>query len=336
VEISCAPLRISLLGGGTDFRSYFERHRGLVFGFSIDKYVYVISHPLPQNSREAIRFTYRVTESVNEYLNLQHPALRAELHKRKWRRRINLATISDLPGNSGLGSSSAFCSALIHRLDSIEGKEISKSSIAQKAIYLERGLLKEYGGEQDQYLTSIGGVNFIEFSSEGTINWEFNNLAFCEIIETHLYLVPLGNVRNSSKYARVTQDNIAERLHVLDELVQIVESFQTYSRNLNNNPEDLFMFLMNCIELSWECKLKLNSKDAFSDADKLISSAINLGALAGKLCGAGGGGYVALFIAPGTASRILEKLKVKTFFRPKVDFNGVHKVTTSLGSDIYS
>lgn len=169
VLIARAPLRIGLVGGGSDLPEFFLQSPpgGAVLGMAIAEYVYVTLLPLAEISRERFRFTYRTTESVQLACEFEHPVLRAVLTEMPDVDLLNVGTMADLPGETGLGSSSAFTVALLHSLLAASGRTPTPSDLARQAIRIEREVLGEAGGWQDQLQAAFGGMRLYEFDSQG-------------------------------------------------------------------------------------------------------------------------------------------------------------------------
>ena len=153
--ITRSPLRISLLGGGTDIPDFYNRETATIFGGAINQHVYVASNNLSKFSTEKFRFTYRITESVLDSNEFQHPVVRSALSKFSDLNSINLTTFSDIPGGTGLGSSSAFTVALLGNLHALSNKNLSSKELALEAVNIERIELNEAGGIQDQLHSAV-------------------------------------------------------------------------------------------------------------------------------------------------------------------------------------
>ncbi len=295
--VSRAPLRVSFIGGGTDYPEYFKKHIGCVVGMAINLRVYVNLLPLPPNAEQNFRFTYRKIESVEDYLNIEHPVVRETLRDRNWGAPINLATMADVAGNSGLGSSSAFSVALLNALYRFEGENLDPTKLASEAIRIEREILSETGGWQDQYQAAFGGLRSYRFTENGVAVSE--NL-ITETIEAELsqyfYLVPVGFSRLSSSFARNTLTAIDDEtklryFHDLSEMaIQLSESLQVS----NLDTQLALTHLINATNQGWELKLKYSGNSIPTEANELLNSAAKAGAFAGRMCGSGGGGYIFL------------------------------------------
>lgn len=306
--ISRAPLRVSFIGGGTDYPAYFKKYIGCVVGMAINLRVYVNLLPLPPYSEQNFRFTYRKIESVHDYLKIEHPVVREVLRDRNWKTPINLATMADVAGSSGLGSSSAFSVALLNALNRFEGESLDSTLLAKEAIRIEREILGEIGGWQDQYQAVFGGLRSYKFTENRVVVSE--NL-ISETIEAelsrHFYLVPVGFSRFSSDFARKTVTAIDDQkrlryFHELSEMaIQLGENLQ--ASNLDANLT--LTHLISAVNQGWELKLKYSSESIPPEANQLLDSALRAGAFAGRMCGSGGGGYVFLI----ADARLNNKLK---------------------------
>lgn len=290
--ITRAPLRISFLGGGTDIPEYFTTRSGLVIGSTIDKYVYVNSLPLHESSREIIRFTYRITESVNSIQELEHPSLRESLKLLKFNKRLNIATMSDLPGGTGLGSSSSFLVALLFALHKEANLEIEHLEIAKLAIQIERDILKERGGWQDQLHAAIGGFRTYSFNGNGFQIGEklFENHEL-EKFSGFFSLVPTSISRKSSKFSPRLNSVNTLNFEYLEELNRIAHDFLKYLP-ANINEVEFINFLAKSVNASWEIKSKLLGNSVIPEVKTKINEIMDCGALAVKEVGAGGGGFI--------------------------------------------
>ena len=300
LKVASAPLRISFLGGGTDYPGYFEEseREGCVIGSSINHYVYVSALDQPPFEEVKFRFTYRKTDAVGSIPEISHPVVRAILTQRQWVRPLNLATMATLPGRSGLGSSSAFTVALIRLMDNLQGAEQSPKQIAQEAVGVERNLLLEAGGYQDQYHSAIGGFRFYNFSSKG-VSYSEPISTESELLEISksLVLVATGKTRNSTLFAEQTTSNLKEvqKLEYGDLLSELTRN--TYTRLLaSSTPGEKIEVLADAMNVGWGLKKTISGHKS-SEVDDLIKIGKLNGAISGKLCGAGGSGF-ALFIVP--------------------------------------
>ncbi len=308
--ISQAPMRLSFLGGGTDFESYFKAtgKTGRVFGTSINKYVYVMATEQPSFEPHPFKFTYSKTETVSSPLEISHPVVRAVLNKQNWNEPINLATMASLPGRSGMGSSSAFTVALINVLASYKNTKLDPRILAEQAVDIERRVLGESGGVQDQYHSAVGGVRLYEFSNnQNVFTDEVGTREFRNLLSDSLFIIPIGTTRDSFEYAAKTEEKINQDVYqkVLDELSELTLSTVQEISN-TKDPERALDILALGMREGWSKKLVI-SKPPDSSLEELIQYGTNSGASAGKLCGAGGSGFAAFIVKPGSQSKFLSK-----------------------------
>lgn len=296
--IAKSPLRISLFGGGSDLPEFFNESDGCVVGSSINLWVYVNLSTLAREASESLRFTYRVTESVKHASEIQHPVVRTVLEKKSISKGLNIGTMADVPGGSGLGGSSAFTAALVAAVDTFLGKSASPREIAEEAINVERQLLGEPGGWQDQFHTSIGGFRSYKFTAEG-VSWseELLKQDQIEFLEQSMLLVHTGISRDSSVGAlkmKVALD--ANKREGFSGLSQIAQEYaQTNLNNLTN--EKLYDVTSSFLLESWKLKKHVLGQDN-QIIEKIIQLGVKFGATSFKLLGAGDGGYVLFMVPP--------------------------------------
>jgi D-glycero-alpha-D-manno-heptose-7-phosphate kinase len=256
-------------------------------------------------SPERIRFTYRQTESVNEILSLKHPVLRTVLDELKWESRINLGTFSELPAGVGLGGSSAFTVGLSHLLLHLKGLAIDPETLAKFSVRVERDLLGESGGWQDQYHAAYGGFRHYKFSGKGTeVSESLLSDESIELFNKQQLLVWVGESRNSSAHAQFTQTKA--RQGVSDEISRNAQLSESLFKKLKMevSPKRQFELLANGVNQAWALKQEFTSKVS-EQVKEIIDIGFDNGASAAKLCGAGGSGFVLILFE----EHNLEKLK---------------------------
>jgi D-glycero-alpha-D-manno-heptose-7-phosphate kinase len=165
--ISKTPVRISFFGGGTDYPEYFNEFGGCVLSTTIDKYVYVTINSIGGLMDEKFRIAYKKVELCNEIDQIEHPSVRETLRYMNIKGGLDINIFSDLPARTGLGSSSSFTVGLLNALYAYEGKVKSKLNYAKEAIYIEKEVLMENVGVQDQLAAACGGLNYMKLSSSG-------------------------------------------------------------------------------------------------------------------------------------------------------------------------
>jgi D-glycero-alpha-D-manno-heptose-7-phosphate kinase len=324
--VAKAPLRVNFLGGGSDFPEVFNLQGGAVFGAAINLSVYLSASLIPPFANEKFRFTYRKTESVDLASEFEHPVVRQVLSENSWLPPLNLATMSDVPGNSGLGSSSSFTVSLIHLVSYIKGISLPAIDIAKQAIRVEREILNEAGGWQDQLHASNGGLSLYTFDSDGKISIDSvpGNDPVIGLLNESMLLIPFGGARNSSelsnKYRQgLTQGNILQLIRENADLA--ITTLQIF-KDESLEPNDKINHLGNAMRRAWEIKLETSPNANLLEADLLITKGVASGALAGKLCGAGESGFVFFLVLPENKLKVLEGLATSVSFSPSVSIEG--------------
>ncbi len=313
--ISKTPFRISFFGGGTDLPEYFKSSKGAVISTTINKYIYhtVSEHPKEINS-SSIKIVYSKVENATKIRDLKHKPFREILKSLGIKNNIEVHVISDLPSFSGLGGSSAFTVGLIKVLTEYKKMKISKKNLALKAIDIERNILKESVGMQDQTAASFGGLNLIEFKN-------INSMSVKPIkIDTHF----LNKLNNSlmlffTGIKRRAQDIEAKKIKNIDNISRNLDEIylMTYKAlNILEVEQDIYKFgkLLND---TWNLKRQLDKSVSNNIVDQIYKKGIEAGAIGGKLLGAGGGGFM-LFVAPQKKKKAI-KIALKNFY--EVDFD---------------
>lgn len=303
--ISRAPVRVSFFGGGTDYPEFFLKENGAVLATAIDKFSYVTASPFLSHLFDySIRLSYRDSERVREVDEIKHNVFRECLKFCGLKKDIELHNVADLPAFTGLGSSSAFTVSLLHALHSFKGEFLRPHELAYEAIHVERHLLKDNVGCQDQVLAAFGGFNVVEFRTERDITVNRLPLSPQRLaeFEAHLFLVFTGIKRKASdvvakQLARV-EDN-KRVLHTMREMVHAGAKILTDTRPLAEFGDLLHQ--------AWQAKRSLDGGVSNGEIDQIYEQGRAAGAWGGKLLGAGGGGFM-LFFAPPEAHPKLEKI----------------------------
>ena len=305
--ITRTPFRISFFGGGTDFPAWYQRHGGVVLATTIDKYCHISCHYLPPFFEHRHRIVYSVIENVREIRDIKHPAVRAVLEWAGCQEGLEIHHDGDLPARSGLGSSSSFTVGLIHALAALDGKYVSKEELAAKAIHIEQDIIRENVGSQDQISAAFGGFNRIDFKEDDSFQVSPIVLAKGRLHEfqSHLMLCFTGFSRFASEIAKSKIENFHAREIELKRMKDMVDEAILILQSARAPIEDVGKLLHE----SWLCKRSLSDKVSTSEIDDLYDQAIRAGALGGKILGAGGGGFLLLFVKPEVQSRVRERLK---------------------------
>jgi len=298
--ISRTPLRVSFLGGGTDYPSYFLSNPGAVLGGTIDKYVYIQALPLAPIAEQKFRVTYRTTESVDSIDEIQHPVIRESLRHFGWKDTLNIATMSDLPGGTGLGSSSAFTVGFINLLHRMRGIELTRYELARLAIRMEQEILRENVGVQDQIHAAFGGLARYEFTGNSfTIEPLRLTSRRLDLINRSMLLVYTGAQRSASAVLEAQEKRTQSGANV-DYLREMYEMTRMGAEILEAEGEDreALVRFSELLDRSWQLKRRLSDQVSSTEIDELYQKGKELGAWGGKLLGAGGGGFVLFLVDP--------------------------------------
>lgn len=305
--ISKTPLRISLVGGGTDVPAFYEKHPGAVVSFSIDKYIYVAVN---EKFDDSVRVSYSKTENRAVVDDIKHDLIRETLkfaHKVKG---LEITTMADIPGNgTGLGSSSSLTVGLLNCLY----RDQTPNWLAETAFAIEAGACRKPVGKQDHYASALGGFNYIQFSKKRVVYedvkslWDADNTWSQNELCEHMLLLYTGMTRQST-----------------DILTKQKEGFQSgdtiqFGAELSNFAKEfLHKLVYGCIEdaariisQGWEIKKKLSPWITNDFIDDWYEKGMNNGAWGGKLLGAGGGGFLFFMATPDTHHRITKATGLK-------------------------
>ncbi len=293
--ISRAPLRISFFGGGTDFPEYFRTEGGAVLAAAIDKYSFVTASPFRSLLFDyAIKVSYRKNETVTSPDKIEHPVFRECLRLLKLEKDIELHTVADLPAFTGLGSSSTFTVSLLHVLHAYKGEQVSPLDLAYEAIHIERNVLGECVGCQDQTTAAVGGFNVLEFRTSTDIRVHPLGLTAARLAElqAHLLVAYTGVKRRAADIETKKLKGFQQNGATLRRMRAMVDT----GRDILSSPASLEAFGQ-LLHESWLAKRSLESTVSNSEIDDLYRAGLEAGAWGGKLLGAGGGGFV-VFVAP--------------------------------------
>ena len=281
---------MSFFGGGTDYKEYYENHGGSVLSATFDKYCFVTVRDYPPFFNFRNQFTYSAIERFNSPEELGHPLVR-EAFGYFNEDRLQISYDADLPARSGIGSSSSFAVGLSNAIRTLRGQSANAYSLARDAIILERELCREAGGIQDQIAAAYGGFNRINFYSDGFEVRQINvDWSILEKLSANLLLLFSGTGHFSGEIAKEQSARIGMNTALLDEMKQMTEVAE---KLLVSGKTDDFGALMG---ESWLLKTRLAGNITTPLVDDIYLRAKKSGALGGKLLGAGGGGFVLLYV----------------------------------------
>ncbi len=295
--VTRTPFRVTLGGGGTDLPSFYEKHGGFIFAMGIDKYMYVMTNPPGVDSR--IRVRYSENEIVDHVSQLKHELAREALKLHGIEERMEIDSMADLPAGTGLGSSSAYLVGLLSALHSYRRDHVSLQTLAEEACHIELNVLQKGIGKQDQYMAAFAGLTVLEIAKDGKVvvkNVQLRESAVATLINhTHLYFTGLARetiqVLSHQNLAMKTQgqerDRVQESLLGIKDLgYQILEAIE----------KEEFDVWGNLLHDHWERKKRLSDQISRTAIDALYEEVRDrFGVLGGKIIGAGGGGFLALY-----------------------------------------
>lgn len=304
--ITRTPFRISFFGGGTDYPAWYLEHGGTVLATTIDKYCYITCRHLPPFFEHKHRIVYSHIENVRDIAEIQHPAVRAVLGWLKVEQGLEIHHDGDLPARSGLGSSSSFTVGLLHALRALRGQYISKDELASQAIHVEQKIIQENVGSQDQVSAAFGGLNRIEFRQNDSFDVAPVITAPERLadLQSHLMLFFTGVSRIASEVAKAKIENLKNRVRELKTMHAMVDEAIAILQN-QNTPITAFGELL---DQSWQFKRSLSARVSTPEIDTLYAMAREAGATGGKILGAGGGGFLLLFVKPELQAKVRERL----------------------------
>jgi D-glycero-alpha-D-manno-heptose-7-phosphate kinase len=305
-----SPYRISLFGGSSDYPIYYREHGGCVINTSIDKHCYLSVRYLPPFFDFKNRIVYSRIEDTQSIDEIQHPSVRECLKFIGINKGIEINHAGDLPARSGIGSSSAFTVGLLNALHVLTNHPIEKRQLALEAIFVEQEMIKENTGSQDQIASAWGGLHYIEFGNHEPKLYDIK----CnkEWLESCLLLVFTGFQRNSNEIIKTYEFNES----VLSEMKDITKQAR-YAIEHDN-----MTAVGQLLEQSWLLKKRLSNQITKPYIDYVYDTAKKAGAIGGKICGSGGGGFMLLFAEPDAHKGITEALKDMLFVPFKFEDEG--------------
>lgn len=287
--ITQTPLRISLLGGGTDFPAFFQQEEGWVLTSAIDKYIYVI---IKKRFDHKIRVGYSQTELVDQIDDLQHELVRECLRKTGIHQGVEISTMADIPSEgSGLGSSSAVTVGLLNAMYAYQGTPVGHEQVAREACEIEIAILGKPIGVQDQYIAAFGGQRFLRFQTNGCVTVEPLHLdeKLRRQLNQHLLLF-------YTNVARKAESVLTEQAQQIDARRDVLRAMKALALDAKAALQAGQIEELGCLlDQSWQLKKQLASRISNTVIDEIYATARKAGALGGKITGAGGGGFLLLY-----------------------------------------
>ena len=289
--ITRTPFRVSFAGGGSDLPSFYRKHEGCVLSTSINKYMYVSIHPTFDRKITSIK--YSKAENVEDVRQIQHPIARQLLLDYKVSG-VEINSIADVPSGTGLSSSSAYTVGLINLLKAYTGKYASQAKMAEEACRVEINKLGEPIGKQDQYGTAIGGLKFIRFLSDDTVDVEpvIMRPKTRQKLDKNLLLFYTGLTHSAGEILKEQSKNMVDDDKKFENMVKMTDLTKEMYRVLLQDDLNRFGEILH---ENWKLKREMTSGISNPLVDKYYDIAMNAGAKGGKLLGAGGGGFLLFY-----------------------------------------
>lgn len=328
--ISRTPLRISFFGGGTDLRSYYEHQNGQVISTGIQYFLYVIL----RQQASFVEFPYRINWSQVEFRKtideIQHPIVREAFKMFDIDSPLEVTTFSDIPAGTGLGSSSSFAVGLLNALHGLRGDSVSRNTLVDEAAHIEIDLLGRTMGRQDHLAAAYGNLNVYTFMSGDavTVDPVPAQAARLQMLEERLILFYTGTQRNASEILEAQNSPTSEQFETLGRMQDLVS---VMTRVLAGTGELSQIGTM--LHESWMLKRSVSPAISNETIDRYYDLAIQAGATGGKILGAGGGGFLMLYVEPELRETVSKALEPLSSIRPMFATSG-SEITYSESSNV--
>ena len=279
-----SPFRISLFGGSTDYKSFYENHGSFIIGTTIDKYCYLSMRFRPSILSKKYLCTYSEYELSDTIDEIKNPLIRETLRYFNVDKPIELFSFTDIPARTGLGGSSSYCVGMCCLINKIKQLNLSKNQIINSAIDIERNILKESGGIQDQIWPLSNGLSSIEIDTKG--NFYVKPMPVTEEFSDELLnsftLIYTDEQRNTDVIAKSHENDIQNKLNILN------LAKQSYNLFLKEDIKSIGEYLYE----SWLSKERISPLISNIKTKEIIDDVMHMGAYGSKLLGSGGCGFV--------------------------------------------
>lgn len=306
--ITKTPFRVSFCGGGSDLAAFYEKYGGCVLSTSINKYMYISIHPYFNEHQTLLK--YSENELVDDIKDIKHKIFNVVLNDMNISG-VEISSTADVPGGTGLGSSSSFTVGLLHTLYCYKGKFASKAKLAKEACEVEIEQLGSPIGKQDQYAAAFGGLNFMRFNKDGSVSVSpiMMQAETYKKLQNNLLMFYTGTTRSANSILSEQKKNISQN-DKNENLRKMCNLAEDMKRSLEHNDLSSFGAILN---QSWELKRTLASGISNPEIDKAYARALECGALGGKLLGAGGGGFLLFYCEPKYQEILRKNIGLKEF-----------------------
>ncbi len=328
-----SPVRISFGGGGTDLPAYYERYGGAVLSAAINKYFYTVLQKRSDDKIQVISSDLRAVETWRDIARMSVKGSELEIPLSVLKElncdvSVNLFLASEIPPGTGLGSSASVCVNVLKTLTTYMRMEFSKYQLAEKAFHIARNVLEKPVGKQDEYASAFGGLNYIRFHENGSVDVEPVDLdaGLLRELQACLMLFFTGASHHSwtilKEQEQSTRTESGMAVESLHEIRGLADRMRAALRE-----GDLESF-GHLLHEGWEAKKRVSSRISNTHIDEMYALARDQGALGGKITGAGGGGFLLLFCAPDRQSSVRDALTAMGAREMgfEFDFQGAHVV----------
>ena len=329
IIVTRTPLRVSFAGGGTDLPAFYEREFGAVFSTAISSYVWVTIKPHSDLFFEPIRLNYSKSEEVQAIEEIENDIARECLKFLQIDPPIYISTVGDLPASSGLGGSSSFAVGLLNALHAYRGERVGPGRLAEEASHIEIEVLKQPIGKQDQYASAFGGLNYFAFKSDGSVMVEQKHVGddILQRLFGSLMMFWTGHQRSAESVLAEQQRNTDHKMELLRKMRDHAQELQTIASNGHLDVLDFGRVL----DEGWHLKRELASTITTSQIDGWYERATDAGAVGGKLCGAGGGGFLLFVVEPAKRGAVRHALSELTEVPVEHEVHGSQIIVPAAG-----
>ncbi|MBI4858029.1 MAG: GHMP kinase [Acetobacterium woodii] len=316
--ISKTPFRISLVGGGTDLKSFYKDYPGGVISTCIDKYIYLSMHEYFHPSRYLLK--YSKTEEVGSVDEINHNIIR-EVFRYFGISNVDFNSTADIPAGTGMGSSSAFTCGLVNLCCHYQDKNLPNYEIARLACHFEIDILHEPIGKQDQYGCAVGGLKYIQFNPDETVEIKPILMPYPKYLklQNNLLLFSTNSTRSAFSILKEQNNNTIESFVIKENLKNLAHLASQLFNDLNKGNIDAVGAYL---DEAWQRKKMLASKISNAEIDNIYNIALQNGATGGKLLGAGGGGFLLFYVPEENHEKIRKALKIFRELPFEFDFEG--------------
>lgn len=315
--ITRTPMRVSFVGGGTDLASFYRRSPGAVVSMAVNKYFYLTMHP--HFAQKGFLLKYSETEHPETAEQIKHRIIRA-VFERYNVENADFSSAADVPGGTGMGSSSSFTVSLLQLVHTSQNRYVSQRDLAKEACEIEIDVLGEPIGKQDQYGGAVGGLKLIQFNTDDSVEVQPIHLRQDERrkLENNLTLFYLGNQRSAS--AILAKQNKATATQ--EDVFRALENMAAQAHQLKLDIATDVDCLGHYLREGWALKKSLSSSISNPLIDDAYTAAMEAGAIGGKLLGAGAGGFLLTYCPEDKQAALLERLGHLPAHRLKIDNSG--------------